>query len=1355
MTTKLQLTIIALLCVFITFANNDKYRLIIVDDPATKITIGWNQISGNNPTVYYDTVDHGNDTSLYTFSKIEDRSINYRDMDNRFARLTGLQPNTNYYFVIADDEGVSQRFWFKTTPDDTSRLSFVAGGDSRNNRTPRQNANKLVSKLKPHAVFFGGDMTDDDTNAEWRDWFDDWQLTTSSDGRMIPIVPTRGNHENNVVVYNLFDTPDENSYYAVTFGDNLIRTYTLNSEISVLGDQLTWLQNDLTTSSSMVWKMAQYHKPMRPHTASKSEGNAQYGAWAQLFYDEQVKLVVDCDSHMSKTTWPIRPSSGVGNDEGFEIDQQNGTVYTGEGCWGAPLRPNNDDKSWTRNSGTFNQFKLIFVDAQHIKLRTILVNNADDVSEVDNDDPFTLPENLDVFSPETGGVVTISNEIDNDCPIVGTPCDDSNQVTLVDEENGFCGCEGIPENELVEETLVVALSTDDAEENISTGSVNVTSSTLELIQNDAEQLVGIRFDNVQIPSGATLYRAHIQFESAATNAEQNPTNLVLHGELALNSSTFSTVTNAISARNLTANSIAWNGIDTWETVDESELIQRTPYLNTIINEIIAQDGWVSGNALSFIISGEGQRIAKSQDTGNPPILKLFYQLPCNDAGTTCDDGDANTIIDVEDGNCNCIGILETDTVITEVDSGPDDAEQSEIGGIMYIDSSDLELVFDAFADQNNQTVGIRFNNILIPTGATISEAYIQFTTDETNDTPTSISISGELSANSITFTETNFDIENRARTSAVVNWPNIPEWGVVGDNSEAQKTPNIQTIVQEIIEQDNWSILNSMTFFFNGEGKRTAESYNGDASAGPQLIISYTLSSDCAVAGTPCDDGNTDTIYDEENGFCSCEGLSTLDLIEEDIPVAQNSDDAEEFIATGQIDINSSDLELIYDGVDQLVGIRFDNIQLPEDAILNRAYIQFQTDEDDFDQDPTNLSIHGELAVSSETFSEAIGNISSRVLTTSNTAWDEIALWDTVGETGLNQRTPYVTSIINEVTTQDGWISGNPITFIISGNGKRVAEAKDGSAAPILKLFYQYAAACPDFGTACDDNNEDTYLDIEDGNCNCAGIPESGTLTYSVNSSNNDAEEDVSTGAMDLGSTDLELTFESGTTNQIVGVRFTDIQLPSNALITNAYIQFTVDDDNTDDTNLNITAEASGNSAKFLDTEFNLSSRATVENSVIWSNIPEWTTAGESGLNQQTPNISVLLTDVLNQTDWSSFNAISFIFTGTGEREAESFDGSAAPQLVIEYQLKTLSLVTVKKDTFEMYPNPTKSILYLKSTNTIEHVSLFNIVGQKVLNQVTNSVSIDLDVSKFKAGVYFIEVYQNGNQITTKKVIIN
>ena len=49
---------------------------------------------------------------------------------------------------------------------------------------------------------------------------------------------------------------------------------------------------------------------------------------------------------------------------------------------------------------------------------------------------------------------------------------------------------------------------------------------------------------------------------------------------------------------------------------------------------------------------------------------------------------------------------------------------------MYLDSSDLELVFDL----SEQTVGLRFTELNIPEGATVVDARLQFTVDEINTT---------------------------------------------------------------------------------------------------------------------------------------------------------------------------------------------------------------------------------------------------------------------------------------------------------------------------------------------------------------------------------------------------------------------------------------------------------------------------------------------------------------------------------------------------------------------------------------------------------------------------------------------
>ena len=82
-------------------------------------------------------------------------------------------------------------------------------------------------------------------------------------------------------------------------------------------------------------------------------------------------------------------------------------MYVGEGCWGAPLRNNDDNKIWTRDSGKFNQFKWIFVTKNSIECRTVKTDNAIEVGELSNETVFDMPENIDIWNPTNGAVVKI------------------------------------------------------------------------------------------------------------------------------------------------------------------------------------------------------------------------------------------------------------------------------------------------------------------------------------------------------------------------------------------------------------------------------------------------------------------------------------------------------------------------------------------------------------------------------------------------------------------------------------------------------------------------------------------------------------------------------------------------------------------------------------------------------------------------------------------------------------------------------------------------------------------------------------------------------------------------------------
>lgn len=394
-------------------AHADRLRCSWRADPSTTMVIGWDQVTGENPIVYYDIMDHGRNINAYKFSRRPDRVVAAKGMNNHFARLSGLKPYTTYYFIIKDSEGVSKRFAFRTAPDNPGqRLSIIAGGDSRNHREVRLSANLLVAKLQPHFVLFNGDMTSHDSSPEWIDWLDDWQRTISSEGWITPVIVARGNHEaENKTLYDLFDLPHPGNFYAFTVGGNLLRIYTLNTMIPVSGDQKTWLEQDLQANAdNTTWKFVQYHHAIFPHHSSKSERDDIYLNWAPLFHRYKVHLAIESDSHVAKWTFPLRPDTGPGSEMGFIRDNQDGTVFIGEGCWGAPLRVNDDNKSWTRASGSFNHFNWIFVDQEKIEIRTVMTDNGAQVGNISAQNLFNPPIGLTLWTPPSGDVVHITKK---------------------------------------------------------------------------------------------------------------------------------------------------------------------------------------------------------------------------------------------------------------------------------------------------------------------------------------------------------------------------------------------------------------------------------------------------------------------------------------------------------------------------------------------------------------------------------------------------------------------------------------------------------------------------------------------------------------------------------------------------------------------------------------------------------------------------------------------------------------------------------------------------------------------------------------------------------------------------------
>lgn len=85
------------------------------------------------------------------------------------------------------------------------------------------------------------------------------------------------------------------------------------------------------------------------------------------------------------------------------------------------------------------------------------------------------------------------------------------------------------------------------------------------------------------------------------------------------------------------------------------------------------------------------------------------------------------------------------------------------------------------------------------------------------------------------------------------------------------------------------------------------------------------------------------------------------------------------------------------------------------------------------------------------------------------------------------------------------------------------------------------------------------------------------------------------------------------------------------------------------------------------------------------------------------------------------------------------------------YQNTSLSTEDTLASRFSVYPNPSSDIININTNERLNRMTLFNTIGQAVLN--TTSGQKQLDVSELKSGIYILKIYAAG-KTATKRVIV-
>ncbi|HKQ58760.1 MAG TPA: right-handed parallel beta-helix repeat-containing protein [Candidatus Eisenbacteria bacterium] len=448
-----------------------------------------------------------------------------------------------------------------------------------------------------------------------------------------------------------------------------------------------------------------------------------------------------------------------------------------------------------------------------------------------------------------------------------------------------------------------------------------------------------------------------------------------------------------------------------------------------------------------------------------------------------------------------------------VAAGSDDAEESSAGATDP-GNSDLELV----QDRTTQRVGLRFASLPIPPGTTIAAAWIQFEADEKQSEITNLVIQAQAADHASTFAKVTNNVSGRPRTTASAAWSppawtatgqagagqrtpdlaavvqevvNRPGWTsgnaiafiITGTGHRTARSfegratgaallhielgpsgppppppPNTAPVVDAganqtialpsdaildaTVTDDNQPVPPALTTTWTATGPAPVSFENPnavDTRATFTAVGTYWLRLEASDGELGSSDSLQVTV------------LTAASFLER--RVAVGSDDAEES-ATGAMDLGSSDLELVFDGSNQRVGMRFTNVTIPQGATIAGAWVQFETDE--AKSEATSLLIQAQAADHATAFTTAPASISGRARTTASASWNPVP-WSVVGEAGPNQRTPDLGALIQEVVSRPGWASGNAIAIIVTGTGRRTASAFEGRAAGAALLHVDLA----------------------------------------------------------------------------------------------------------------------------------------------------------------------------------------------------------------------------------------------------------------------------------------------------------
>lgn len=365
-------------------------------------------------------------------------------------------------------------------------------------------------------------------------------------------------------------------------------------------------------------------------------------------------------------------------------------------------------------------------------------------------------------------------------------------------------------------------------------------------------------------------------------------------------------------------------------------------------------------------------------------------------------------------------ITNIDTTIDAelVTSTSDSASDAyEVSGSVNTSSSYLVLS----QSTNTVTSGLRFSNIMIPNGALITGAYLRLVSSQYNVADTTLTIRAESIGHSPAFSSSSSDLSARITTAEFVEWSTDNEFPVDG---EKVTSPDISSVVQEVIDHTDWCGGNAMSLLIEGvststASSRIAKSYDDGTGNSPELVIAYDAST---ATGCVADelyyqvDANNANVEETRNGYDSTGNELTF--------------------------LSSSN---------NYIGLQFKTVNVPQGAVIESAYLTFKAYDTDR-WDSASMNIAAINMADAPDFDPHSRNMLRDIAKTGTVYWSMPDF-----RRNREYTTPDLSTIVQTIVDRGDWVSGNNMGFVLSDfAGTRGAYSYKGRPSSAPQLYIKF-----------------------------------------------------------------------------------------------------------------------------------------------------------------------------------------------------------------------------------------------------------------------------------------------------------